>query len=135
MTSALPAPDAGAYAAPAARIEEVAGPRQTRLGTASLYIGVVVGLLQIGALVTTMAAFRIDPGHPRVSDDSTFLIAAFAILFGGVLVQALGLLLGIAGAFRRRHVRTHAWIGIVCNGLPVLVTAGLLALGSFFGPK
>jgi hypothetical protein len=128
---AQPAAHHGAYAAPTARIEDLAARRQTRLGTTSMVIAVGIGFLQIAALVATMVAFRIDPGHPRVATDSPLMVGAFFTILGGVGVQAVGLLLGLAGLLRSQRQRTHAWIGIACNALPVLALASLLAAGAW----
>jgi hypothetical protein len=121
---------ADVYAPPAGRVEDAAGPRQTRLGQASLFIAVTIGFLQLAALATTMFAAWIDPTHPRVAGTSPLMIVAFVILLGGVGVQAVGLLLGIAGTLRRSRLRKHAWIGLALNSIPIVVLASLMIYGA-----
>ena len=118
------------YAPPAGRVEDAAGPRQTRLGRASLIIAVTIGFLQLAALATTMLAFWIDPKHPRVASTGPLMMVSFLVLLGGVGVQAVGLLLGIAGTLRRNRLRNHAWIGLALNSIPIVVLASLMIYGA-----
>ena len=121
--------DAQVYASPAARIEDSTYIRQTRLGTAALVLGGSVMLLQAAALAATMVVYRYFPDSPHADPRSDFFIGSFVVIFGGVLLQFVGLLLSIAGALRRSRSRDHAWLGLAINALPVIVLAGVMAFG------
>jgi hypothetical protein len=130
MTSAPSVAGDDAYTAPNARIEDLDGSRQTRLGTASLVIAVLAGIAQAAAIVAMFVAVE-RYNEYRVAEGSPELAFAIAALYGGIAAQVVGLLFGIAGAFRRRHLRSFAWIGLACNLLPLLVFASLRVLAPY----
>src|SRR5207302_2799213 len=94
--------------------------KHSKLGIASFLVALGFPLLLLVLFVIPAVGYgRID----NQKDDEIFLIV---IIFGGLgapIIHFVGLVIGIAGAFQKERKRLFAILGIVLNGILVLLLA------------
>ena len=136
-------------------MEEHGGPEgvserrgQSRMGVASFVIAVLALVVLVVCIVIVAAVGgQVIGANPqaltpedlqRNLESSPGVTAALGIAgFGFVLSPLLflvGLALGVAGLIQGRRRKLFAWLGTVLNALPLLLIAGLFALGAAVGP-
>ena len=95
-------------------------PSHSKLGIASFLIALAFpSLLLLLLAIPAVGYGRID----NQKDDEIFLIVIMFGGLGGPIIHFVGLVIGIAGAFQKERKRRFAILGIVLNGILVLLLA------------
>lgn len=99
--------------------------KSSRLGITSFLLAIgFPAFLVVLFVISLFMEGRVDP--QKVGKFDWFTICC--LLIGGPIVHFVGLILGIAGAFQRERKRLFSVLGIVLNGLLVLVAATICIL-------
>jgi hypothetical protein len=115
--------------------------RQSRMGLASFIlaiiavVGVVVLIVISATLVSSAPGF--DPNSPQIDPESAAFGALALVGFGilaCLLVNLVGLGLGVAGVIQRRRKKLFAILGLVFNGLVLLGVIVLVVAGLALAP-
>lgn len=104
------------------RVDEVTPQRHSGLGIASLLIGVLFGSLLVSGMLLS------GYGHLKSINESLYEFAAVLMLVS--LIEVVhGVLFGLAGLYFSRRKRLFAWLGIATNGVALLFSLTVLAIG------
>jgi len=100
----------------------------SRLGLVSpiLSIGAALSLLGVFALAAIVAA--INPNLVETETPVLFLLAGLIYILG-ILLAAIGLILGIAGIFMRERHKLFPVLGTAINTTMLVILLGLLGAG------
>ena len=102
--------------------------KHSGLGIASTVIAVVCGLGLLAVLGYAGYLGMENPGAPPSESDPRIMMIGVLTL-GCAAMLLLGAILGLAGLFVGVRRRVFAWVGLVLNALPLLLTIGLMIVG------
>ena len=115
----------------------------SRLGIASLIIGIIAALITVAGIVVVNFVsmqhpeienlHQIEPGQPLPSELTRPLLAMMCPMCSGVMLALVGLILGIVGISMRGRIKLFSLIGTILNGLILLGFAALVVIGSLVG--
>lgn len=114
----------------------------SRLGIASLIIGIIAGLVTVAGFVVAGFVYmqhpeienlQVEPGQPPPPELIGPIFAMMCPVCSGVMLALLGLILGIVGISMRGRIKLFAIIGTIINGLILLGFAALIVIGSLAG--
>lgn len=101
--------------------------KHSALGIASFVIGLIVGLL---LCILVVIAGMITASQPEiVAEESVPMILLGLLVLGGLVVNLVGVGLGIAGLFQQQRKKLFPILGVATNVLIVLGICGLMVLG------
>lgn len=121
-----PGPPSHPYSYPQSYRPEVLRQKHSELGVASLCLGVLVGFIDVGAVVGAgVLGMQAQGGEPP---QGPLMIIVLAIL-GGAFLNVLGFVMGAVALFQRNRQRAFAVVGVIVNGLILLGMAGLMVVG------
>ncbi len=117
-----------------ARYPDVGRRTHSGVGIASFLIGLIVIVIDL-LLVLLLVVLATGGAGYREGRTVGTLAGVFNCI--GVLACLAGLGLGVAGLFQEDRNRTFAVLGVILNGLVILIVAGLfivgMAMGGMFG--
>ena len=103
--------------------------KHSGLGIISLLLAILAG---VGFVITMIVAVVVMADDPKVFDNeqapATMILGACVILCG--LVSLIGVGLGIGGLVEKNRKKVFPTIGLVVNGLGILLLICLAILGS-----
>lgn len=118
--------------------------KHSGLGIASFILALVAVLGLVIAIIISVAAasefINLDPSKIESSivegsvEELAPFIGAFLLMLGAIGISIIGLILGIIGAVIKTRKKVFSIIGIILNGLIVVGTILLLALGAAVAP-
>ncbi len=101
------------------------------LGIASFVIALAVGLL---SLVVVVAAGILEAKTPEgMGENSPAAMLAGLAFCGGLLLDVLGIGLGIAGLCQRHRMKLFAVLGVVLGSIVLLCDLFLMLVGALMG--
>jgi hypothetical protein len=117
------------YTPPGAPLDVATAPAalpHSGMGIASFVIALVAGL---GSLAVFVWAGYVGVTQPDLPDDSPVVMMIGLGMIAGAVLLFAGTVLGIAAMFQASRRKLFAVLGLVLNGLGVLFTGGIVALG------
>lgn len=128
-----------APADPFAPPEAPAPTKQSGLGIASFIIGVasiagvIASIIMITSFIMNDLVGNGNTIEISADDLSIELMLGGLLMLGSLLLALLGLILGIVGACMRNRRKAFAIVGIVLNGLLVVIVGVLFLIGLLKG--
>lgn len=105
--------------------------KHSGLGISSIIVGGVGGLIVVIGIVV---AGIIATNDPYASEEDPGMIMAGCGMLFGLLLNLIGLGLGIAGVCFKTRKKATGIVGLTLNGIVVLLVCGLMAIGAVMGP-
>ncbi len=102
--------------------------KHSRLGITALIIGILVSMLLCILIVFAGVIEVSQPGS--LNEDSVGTIMLGMLVIGGLLLNMVGIGLGIGGLFQQQRKKLFPILGISINSVIFLGTCVLIALGS-----
>lgn len=106
-------------------------PRHSGPGIASLIIACATGLLEFIAVIAAAVMTANSGGEVDENDPAAIVLGL--IMCGGLAMLIVGLVLGIVGLVQRDRKRLFAILGIILNGLVLIILIGLVIIGLLMG--
>ena len=97
--------------------------RHSGLGITSFVIGLVFGVLLVACILLS--------GYGYLNDDEVLKGAAGVLMLVSIIETVHGLLFGVAGLYFWGRKRLFAWLGIATNGLALVFSLTVLAIGVY----
>ncbi len=102
--------------------------KHSRLGIAALIIGILVGMLLCILIVFAGVIEVSQPGS--LTGDSVGAVLLGLLVIGGLLLNLIGIGLGIGGLFQQQRKKLFPILGISINSVILLGVCVLIAWGS-----
>jgi len=102
--------------------------KHSGMGVASFIIGLGIGLLEL-AMVIAAAVMESQAGPSGLDEKSPAAIILGLVLLTGLLVALLGAGLGAAACLQANRKKIFGILGILINGMILLVVVGLMVVG------
>jgi hypothetical protein len=102
-------------------------PKQSGFGIASFMIVMLVGSLEFAILVIAGIMEATEPGG--IDEESPVVILLGVVMIGGLLLDIVGVALGIAGLTQRDRRKGFAVVGVVIGSLVFLGVLFILMVG------
>ena len=120
--------DSPPYRPPGARMAiEPVRRQHSGMGVASFVLALIAGLGTFAVFAWAGYVAINTPGGISESSPVAMAIGLAIIACGGLLL--LGAALGVAGLFQSDRKKSLAVIGLILNGLAIVATLGVMALG------
>ena len=105
--------------------------KHSGFGIASFVIALAVGTLEFIVFVIAGILETTTPGG--IDEDSPILMLLVIVMIGGLLLNLLGIILGIVGLCLRKRKKIFAVLGVVIGSLVFIGLLFVIVIGAVLG--